>query len=122
MLVSTKWKATWPAALLPGPGVAWQAVDGDTARVTLTHGGLVQAVDLRVNAEGRPLQVAFQRWSDANTDRTYRLQPFGGYLSDFREVQGFRIPFHVEAGNQFGTSDYFPFFVVDLTDVRFRSR
>lgn len=111
-----------PAALLPGPGVAWQAIDGDTARVTLTHGELVQSVDLRVNAEGRPLQVAFQRWSDANIDRTYRLQPFGGYLSDFREVQGFRIPFHVEAGNLFGTSDYFPFFVVDLTDARFRSR
>ena len=27
-----------------------------------------------------------------------------------------------EAGNLFGTSDYFPFFVVDLTDARFRSR
>lgn len=59
------------------------------------------------------------RWSDANPEGRCRLQPFGGYLSDFREVQGFRIPFKVEAGNMFGTDEYFAFFKARVTAVRF---
>ncbi|NNU80123.1 hypothetical protein HMH01_06695 [Halovulum dunhuangense] len=108
-----------PAALLPGPGVTWEAVDDDTARVTVSRGGLSQAVDVRVDAEGRPLMVWFQRWSDANPERRYRLQPFGGYLSDFREVAGFRLPHRVEAGNMFGTEDWFPFFLAEVTAIAF---
>ncbi|MGP1357070.1 DUF6544 family protein, partial [Roseicyclus sp.] len=43
--------AFWtPAALLPGPGVEWSTVDEDTARVTIRHGGLEQAVDVTVDA------------------------------------------------------------------------
>lgn len=108
-----------PAALLPGSGVVWEAPDQDTARVTVRHNDLSQTVDIRLDAQGRPLTVRFMRWTDANPDKTYRLQPFGGHLSDFREVQGFRIPFHVEAGNMFGTDAYFAFFKAKVTAVRF---
>jgi len=108
-----------PAALLPRPGVTWSAVDEDTARVTITHGELEQAVDVIVDADGRPVEVSFQRWSDANPDKVHRLQPFGAAMSDFREVGGYRLPFRVEAGNMFGTDDYFPFFVAEVTDIRF---
>ena len=108
-----------PAALLPGPGVAWEALDQDTVRVTVTHNQLSQAVDVKVDAEGRPVAVHLMRWSDANPEKKYRLQPFGGYLSDFREVQGFRIPFNVEGGNMFGTDAYFAFFKAKVTAVRF---
>ena len=108
-----------PAALLPGPGVTWESVDQNTARVTVRHETLQQAVDVRVDAEGRPVEVSFQRWSDANPDKVHRLQPFGGYMSDFREVRGHRLPFRVEAGNMFGTDEYFPFFIADVTDIRF---
>ncbi|HMA99335.1 MAG TPA: DUF6544 family protein [Wenzhouxiangella sp.] len=108
-----------PAALLPGPGVRWSAVDEDTARVTITHGKLEQAVDITVDAQGRPVEVSFQRWSDANPDKVHRLQPFGAVMSDFREVDGYRLPFRVEAGNMFGTEAYFPFFRADVTKIRF---
>lgn len=108
-----------PAALLPGPGVTWEAVDEDTARVTVRHGDLEQAVDVTVDPEGRPVEVVFQRWSDANPEKVHRLQPSGGYLSDFREVGGYRLPFRVEAGNMFGTEDYFPFFIAEVTDISF---
>ncbi|MDI5892832.1 DUF6544 family protein [Halomonas rhizosphaerae] len=108
-----------PAALLPGPGVVWEPVDDDTARVTVSHGALTQAVDVTLDAEGRPVVVSFQRWSDANPDKVYRWQPFGGYLSDFREVRGYRLPHRLEAGNMFGTEDYFPFFLVEVTAIRF---
>lgn len=108
-----------PAALLPGPNVHWELVDVNVARVTLRHNGLSQSVDVTVAEDGQPLQVHFDRWSNANPENEYRWQPFGGYLSEFREVEGFRLPMHVEAGNHFGTERYFPFFVVDVTEIAF---
>jgi hypothetical protein len=108
-----------PAALLPGPSVTWEGVDADTARVTIRHRDLEQAVDVSVDAQGRPLEVRFQRWSNANPDQVYRLQPFGAVVFDFREVGGYRLPFRVEAGNLFGTDAYFPFFVADVAEIRF---
>jgi hypothetical protein len=108
-----------PAALLPGPDVSWEAVDETTARVRVLHGALEQAVDVTVDAEGRPLQVSLQRWSDANPDKVHRLQPFGGVMSDFRDVDGYRLPFRVEGGNMFGTEAYFPFFRAEVTGIRF---
>lgn len=112
--------AIWsPAALLPGPGVAWEAAGENTARVTVTHGDLSQAVDITLDPEGRPVEVTFQRWSNANPDKVFRLQPFGATMSDFREVGGYRLPFRVEAGNLFGTEDYFPFFIAEVTGIRF---
>ncbi|OAN80723.1 hypothetical protein A8B78_10075 [Jannaschia sp. EhC01] len=112
--------AFWtPAALLPGTGTVWEAVDENTARFVMTHLGLTQAVDMTVASDGRPTQVVFERWSDANPVGVHQLQPFGGYLSEFQDFQGFRVPTHIEAGNFFGTEDYFPFFIADITTIRF---
>ena len=108
-----------PAALLPDAGAKWQAVDTNTARVTLQHNGLQQAVEVTVDGQGRPVKIRFQRWSDANDAKKYQLQPFGGYLSGFRDFEGFQLPTRVEAGNFFETEDYFPFFRVDVTQIRF---
>ncbi|KQI71361.1 hypothetical protein AN191_13880 [Loktanella sp. 5RATIMAR09] len=108
-----------PAALLPGSGITWEALGDDSARVTIRHGDLDQAVDVSVDAEGRPYEVTFQRWSNANSEQIHRLQPFGATMSDFRDVEGYRLPFRVEAGNMFGTDDYFPFFLADVTEIRF---
>ncbi|MFO7685135.1 MAG: DUF6544 family protein [Desulfobacterales bacterium] len=108
-----------PAALLPGSGVRWASVDENTARVVIHHNGIVQPVDVTVAADGSPTKVSFLRWSDANPDKVHRLQPFGGYLSEYRNFGGFRLPTHVEAGNFFGTEDYFPFFIVDVMAIDF---
>jgi hypothetical protein len=110
-----------PAALLPGPGVTWEGVGRDTARVTVAIGALSQAVDVALNAAGQPITVGFMRWTDANPGKQYRLQPFGGMLSDFREVRGYRLPFRVEAGNMFGTDEQFIFYKAEVIDIRFRS-
>jgi hypothetical protein len=108
-----------PAAVLSGPGVQWTLVDADCARLTVRHDGLLQSVDLTVAPDGQPVQVRFERWSNANPEKVHRLQPFGGTFSKFREFAGFRLPTHVEAGNFFGTDQYFPFFVADVTDINF---
>jgi len=108
-----------PAAVLPGPGVRWELLGRDCARVTVCYQGLTQSVDVTVAPDGQPTQVCFERWSNANPQKVHRLQPFGGYLSAFRKFAGYRLPSHVEAGNHFGTDEYFPFFVADVTDVEF---
>lgn len=108
-----------PAALLPGRNVRWEAIDNSVARVVVTHMGMEQAVDISVNADGRLSKVVFQRWSNANPLKKFQPQPFGGYLSEYREFDGFRLPTRVDAGNYFGTDDYFPFFRATITSVRF---
>jgi hypothetical protein len=109
-----------PAAVLPGPGVAWEKVDTDCVRLIVRHQDLVQPVDVFVAPDGQPTRVCFDRWSDANPEKQHRLQPFGGYLSEFQTFAGFRLPTYVEAGNHFGTDQYFPFFVADVTEVLFQ--
>lgn len=108
-----------PAAVLPGTNVTWETVSENVARMTMRLNGLEQSADVTVAEDGQPLHVSFMRWSDANPDKVHRLQPFGGYLSEFRVFDGFRLPTHVEAGNHFGTEDYFPFFIADVSDIRF---
>jgi len=112
--------AFWtPAALLPGPDTMWQDTGGNSTRVTLRRDRMEQSVDLMLDDSGRPVQVSFMRWSDANPDKRFRLQPFGGTLSDFRTFEGFTLPTRVEAGNFFGTKDYFTFFKADVSEIRF---
>lgn len=112
--------AFWtPAALLPSENVTWQQIEQNTSKVTVHHAGLTQAVDIEVDQTGKPLKIKFMRWSNANSEKVFRLQPFEGYLSDFREVQGFTIPFYVEAGNMFGTDESFPFFKAKIEKIVF---
>jgi hypothetical protein len=113
--------AFWsPAFLLPWAGVTWTAVDRNTARVTIARGSLTQSVDIRVEANGQPMWVSMPRWTNANAEKVYRIQPFRGELSDFRLVSGYRIPLRVDGGNFFGTAEYFPFYKAQLVDVHFR--
>lgn len=108
-----------PAALLPHNGVAWEAVSASTARATVTRGGLTQTVDVTIAESGQPSTVVIPRWTDANADKVYRLQPFGGYLSAFEHFDGYVLPTHVEGGNFIGTADYFPFYKADVDALRF---
>jgi hypothetical protein len=81
--------------------------------------GLLQTVDVAVAEDGQPTSVVFPRWTDANADKEFRIQPFGGYLYDFQWFDGYCLPTRVEAGNFFGTADYFPFFRVQVDSVEF---
>jgi hypothetical protein len=111
--------AFWtPAMLLPGDHVRWESIDEHTARAVVTYGEFEQAVDLTVSSEGQPQQVVISRWSNENASREYRLQPFGGYLRDFRHFGGYTLPTSVEGGNHFGTDEYFPFYRAKVSDIR----
>jgi len=112
--------AIWtPAALLPSEMVSWSAIDANTAEVTAEYDGLTQTIEIHITENGRPLMVTLQRWTDANPTNTYQLQPFGGYLSAFKEYDGFYLPTHVEAGHFIGTDQYYPFYIADIQKIAF---
>jgi hypothetical protein len=113
--------ALWlPAALLPGEGVTWDAMDDRHARVTLRHGADSYPVELEIAEDGRLLSVRMMRWSDANPERVFRWQPFGGTVTGWGSFGGITIAAAVEAGNHFGTPDYFPFYRARVLDLRLR--
>lgn len=112
--------AIWtPAAALPGPDVTWQARGPDTARVTFTHEGHSYAIDLTLAENGQPISALMKRWTNANPEKRFQLQPFGGTLSDFETFNGYTIPTYVSVGNFFRTDAYFPFFEAQILGAEF---
>ena len=110
--------AFWaPASLLPGKYVQWEAAGPDIARASIYFGGYQQSVDIELAATEEPRSVSIQRWSNVNDEKTYRLQPFGGQLSEFRDFNGYRLPTRIVGGNHFGTDRYFPFFKAEVTEI-----
>lgn len=113
--------AFWaPASLLPSDFVRWESRGADVARATVTFGGFTQWVDITVASDGAPEKVVISRWSNANPEARYRLQPFGGFLSEYRDFEGYRLPTRVDGGNLIETDDYFPFFRAKVTSITFR--
>ncbi len=111
--------AFWaPASLLPSEHVRWEQVGQSIVRATVTQGDRVQSVDITVRENGEPVKVEIERWSNANQRKEYCLQPFGGYLSEYREFSGYRLPTKVEGGNHIGTEDYFPFYNAQVVQLR----
>ena len=110
-----------PAGLLPQNGVIWEQISDDTVRVTVSYRDMIQTVDITVSEDGKPQLVVIPRWSDANPEKKYQTQPFGGYPSAFREFDGYTLPTRVEGGNFVGTEDYFPFYKARVEEVRFLS-
>ncbi len=108
-----------PASLWPGQDCLWEATGPDRLRVTITHEGLSQTVEMVLRADGAPLSMVMPRWSNANPARRWQVQPFGANFSDWRAFGGVTLPARVEAGNFYGTPDWFPFFRAEVTALRF---
>ncbi|MCP5381052.1 MAG: hypothetical protein H6912_01660 [Kordiimonadaceae bacterium] len=108
-----------PSSVLPSENIIWKELGPDHAQATIKHQDMELSVDIVVDNEGTPTTIRFQRWTNANSDGEFRFQPFGGYLSDFKNFDGYMLPTSIEAGNNFGTDDYFPFFKVKVLDIDF---
>ena len=113
-------EAIWaPASLLPQFGAEWVQTGPDSADIRFADAPGLAPLQITFDAQGDPVQAVSLRWTDANPDKTYRLQPFGGRMLDTGVHQGFRIPVRVEMGNLFGTPDYAPFFMAAITRAEF---
>jgi hypothetical protein len=61
-----------------------------------------------------------RRWSDANPQKLFRLQPFGGTVEEEATYGGYTIPSAVKVGNMFGTADYFAFYRAQILQAAYR--
>ncbi|MCW3797574.1 hypothetical protein OMW55_07130 [Sphingomonas sp. BN140010] len=114
-------EAIWvPSTLLPQAGARWRQVGPDQAEVSVPTVAGPIANRLTLAPDGRLLEVVGQRWSNANPDKVFRLQPFGGTVLAERRFGGFTVPARVSIGNHFGTPDFLPFFQAEITAARFR--
>jgi len=116
MVMESVWA---PAALLSQFGAVWTQTGADQAEVRFPAAQGVEPIQLTVDAADRVLEMTTLRWSDANPEQTYRLQPFGGRTLAHATHQGFTIPTAMEIGNHYGTSEYAPFFRARLTRVEY---
>ncbi len=116
LLLESVWA---PASLLPQFGAHWTVTGPESAVVRFDDAPGIEPMEMVFDAQGNLLSVAALRWSDANPEKTYRLQPFGGRMLESGSFQGFRIPTRVELGNHFGTPAYEPFFHATITAAEF---
>lgn len=113
-------ESVWvPAVLLPQYGAEWQQTGPDSAEIRFGCTPDLPAMHLTLDAEGNLTEVWALRWSDANADKAYRLQPFGGRMLETAVFQGFRIPVRVQLGNHWGTPDHTPFFHAAITAAHY---
>jgi hypothetical protein len=116
----TMLEAVWaPASLLPQFGVHWTQTGANGAEIRFDAAPDIEPMQMTLDAEGNPTEVVAQRWTDANPERVYRRQPFGGRMLETGRFAGFTIPRRVELGNLYGTSDYVPFFLGTITSAEF---
>ncbi|WP_415156120.1 DUF6544 family protein [Maritalea sp.] len=118
--VVTEMAAWSPVSLLPQFGAQWEQLSPNLIRATVRAHGLEQAVDITIDARGAPTAFLIQRWSNSNASQVFKLQPFGGVAHTYATVDGITFVSEVEAGNHFGTPDYFPFFKAKVTKFEFQ--
>ena len=113
-------EAIWaPATLLPQFGAEWTQTGPNTAEIRFADAPDRAPLEITFDTLGDPVEIVSQRWTDANPEKTYRLQPFGGRMLETAIQQGFRIPVRVEMGNMLGTPDFAPFFLATITSAEF---
>ncbi len=108
-----------PAVLLPRYGAVWAQTGPDTAELRRRDLPDLPPVHLTLTAEGDPAEIWALRWSDANPERVWRWQPFGGRVLETAVFDGVRLPVRVEMGHFWGTQDFAPFFRATVTAARF---
>jgi len=114
-------EAVWaPASLLPQFGAEWVQTGPDSAEIRFADVQGIEPMQITLDAEGNLIEVQALRWTDANPEKSWRLQPFGGRMLQMGRVEGFLIPTQVEMGNMYGTPDYLPFFLARITRAGFR--
>lgn len=95
-----------PASLLPRSGASWRADGRDRLTVTLRPPAWPSEVEfrLRVEASGRPAEVAIERWGDP--DGEWRRQTFGVGFEQEGRFGGYRVPVRLRAGWWYGTDRF----------------
>lgn len=108
--------AMYPAALLPGGPVRWQAVDARHARAVVRLGEVQAAVIATFADDGRLLQFDAEEDGDLTTPYHGSGEQF--MRDDYRLVHGMMIPHRFRVARAAAGQTY-PFWQGEITAVRF---
>ncbi len=81
-----------PSALLPQPGVEWQAIDDQHASVTITQDGQAMSLKLKIGLAGELQAVSFDYWSAKGGAKTYQAIPCGMQIHQEQSFGDYTIP------------------------------
>jgi hypothetical protein len=114
-------EALWvPSSLLPHNRVRWEQTGPSRARVTIGRTDPAITFELLLAEDGAVREVVGQRWSNANEQKQFRSQSFGGTTAGEATFGGYRIPARLDVGNHYGTNEYLPFFQAEIVSVKYR--
>lgn len=106
----------YPAALLPGGPVTWEAIDDTNARATVTGFGLSAALVARFRPDG--MLAAFAAEADGDATTPYHGSGEYAERDDYRPVQGMMIPHRFSLSRKIdGRIE--PFWEGTITTIRF---
>jgi hypothetical protein len=108
-----------PASLLPQNGVVWEQAGPDKARIRVQRVAPEIVLEMTLDSSGAVREIVGQRWSNANPEKVFRLQPFGGTIQADATFEGYTIPSKLSVGNHYGTNDYLPFFQAEISGARY---
>ena len=86
-------ESVWfPTNLLPRKNLEWSPINDTSARITYSHNGISVYLDVFFNENDEIVRLETERYMEKN-----RLEKWSGELSDYREVNGIKIPMHIQA-------------------------
>ena len=80
-----------PASLLPERGAVWQALDDQSARVTVSLDGRSLPITLRIDPDGRLVEACFESWNFKGGEH-WRDVPTSITVAEERSFGGYTIP------------------------------
>lgn len=111
-------EAMWyPTALLPGHGVSWEAIDGRSARATLSDAGLSVSLDFRFGEDGL-LESTYTASRPRITGDRVIEQAWGGRCWAYEMHEGIRIPVEAEVA-WFTPAGPHPYWRARLTGIEY---
>lgn len=98
--------AWFPTALL-SELIHWQAVDSERATATISLSGITASAVFHVDEQGSYTHLTAERYREEHKQQV--LRPWTGRWSDYRDIEGFRIPTKAAASYtlESGEYDYF---------------
>ena len=85
-------EAPWyPTALLPGPNVAWEPIDDDSARLALVNGNTSVSLDVRFGEDGL-IDSVYSHGRYRDFDGAQIRVPWEGRFWNYEERDGMLIP------------------------------
>lgn len=108
-----------PTALLPRFGIRWAAPASDRVTAAFAVGETPLELELRLDAAGRVVSLAFDRWGDPGGDGAFGWHWFGGEVTGYASFGGLTIPSAGRLGWFWGTDrwaegEFFRYRITDL--------